>query len=215
MKSFKVPNHVEMSKVLESEMERELEQLMNKNYQLTEENQKLKEKLDSMQGDYKAVNEELQRNITQLQASVPKTNEELTRLKKKISATETDNQKLRKHIADKEQELERVSQHYNKTLEELAIAGTELDALKNSSQERTRRLQERIRDLAEELEVTRRMQAQAAILEFEKPHPEPQSPNELNLLASNYKDPLELIDTLMLNVSSHITNYKKLYKLSC
>lgn len=204
-----------MSKVLESEMERELEQLMNKNYSLTEENQKLKEKLDTLQGEYKALSEELQRNVTQLQASAPKNNEELKRLKKRIAAIEVDNQRLRKQISDKEQELERVSQHYNKTLEELAMAGTELDALKNSSQERTRRLQERIRELLEELEVTRKMQAQAAILEFEKPHPEPKSPNDSGLIASNYKDPLELIDNLMLSVSSHITNYKKLYKLSC
>ena len=204
-----------MSKVLESEMERELEQLMNKNYSLTEENQKLKEKLDMLQGEYKALSEELQRNVTQLQASAPKNNEELKRLKKRIAAIEVDNQRLRKQISDKEQELERVSQHYNKTLEELALAGTELDALKNSSQERTRRLQERIRELLEELEVTRKMQAQAAILEFEKPHPEPKSPNDSGLMPSNYKDPLELIDNLMLSVSSHITNYKKLYKLSC
>jgi chromosome segregation ATPase len=204
-----------MSKVLESEMERELEQLMNKNYSLTEENQKLKEKLDTLQGEHKALSEELQRNVTQLQASAPKNNEDLKRLKKRIAAIEADNQRLRKQISDKEQELERVSQHYNKTLEELAMAGTELDALKNSSQERTRRLQERVRELLEELEVTRKMQAQAAILEFEKPHPEPKSPNDSGLMPSNYKDPLELIDNLMLSVSSHITNYKKLYKLSC
>jgi hypothetical protein len=68
--------------------------------------------------------------------------------------TEIDDTTLK--VREKDCEIDDLKNYINKTLEELAITCSELDAFKEFSQESTQRLKDHIGELSQELEVVKR-----------------------------------------------------------
>lgn len=139
---------------------------------------------------------------------------EISQLKQRIQILEIENDHLKSKLRERESEIDDLHNFYQKTLEELAITGSELDALKNHSQENTQRMRDYITELTQELEIVRKHQKIAA----ERQMYQTQSmQNEFKYrfdVKLHGKEASEMIDVLISSLNINITEYKKQHKLN-
>lgn len=191
-------------------MEEELENLMVAKMELERDKKNLLEKTEKIQSNFLAKSKELETVTLRLKNASCITNDEVDALKAKLKEIETDNETLKARLREREQDITDLTNFYHKTLEELAIAGSELESVKNKGQEDTQRLRDCVNELTQELEVVKRPCIQNG--EQEQPPPEKDFKCKFDVNVQS-KDALDMIDSLILTISSSITEYQTSYKL--
>mgnify|MGYP001100775903 CR=1 FL=1 len=196
-----------MSKTLEAEMEQDLEKALLKNHDLEQKNEILQESYDKLHSEYLKLSKDLE--IEREKSSLVG-EDQLNSLNLQIKELETENEALKLRLREKDAENQDLRSFYHKTLEDLAITGSELDYVKNASQENSQRMKDHINELQQELELIKKSHNNSSEME----QPPPDTKNEFKFQFDvDGTDALEMIDSLILTISSNITEYKKTNKL--
>lgn len=114
---------------------------------------------------------------------------------------------LKSKLREKEFEIEQVNEFYNKTLEDLAIACSELDFVKDLSQENMHRLREQVSDLNNELNVAKRKSVSFQAYFGHRVEQSLQKTNMKTILAG--KSAQSIVDILLSNLSTSLLKYKQ------
>jgi len=196
-----------MSKTLEAEMEQDLEKALLKSHDLEQKNEILQESYDKLHSEYLKLSKDLE--IEREKCSLVG-EDQLNSLNLQIKELETENEALKLRLREKDAENQDLRSFYHKTLEDLAITGSELDYVKNASQENSQRMKDHINELQQELELIKKSHNNSSEME----QPPPDTKNEFKFQFDvDGTDALEMIDSLILTISSNITEYKKTNKL--
>lgn len=188
-------------------MEQDLEKALLKNHDLEQKNESLQESYDKLHSEYLKLSKELE--IERKKSSLVG-EDQLNSLNLQIKELETENEALKLRLREKDAENQDLRSFYHKTLEDLAITGSELDYVKNASQENSQRMKDHINELQQELELIKKSHNNSSEME----QPPPDTKNEFKFQFDvDGTDALEMIDSLILTISSNITEYKKTNKL--
>lgn len=139
---------------------------------------------------------------------------EISQMRQRIQILEIENDHLKTKLRERESEIDGLHCFYQKTLEELAITGSELDALKNHSQENTQRMRDYISELTQELDIVRRHQKISAERQKQQ---NTSMQNEFKYrfdVKLHGKEATEMIDALISSLNFNIVEYKKQHKLN-
>lgn len=147
----------EMSKSIEAELENELEQEQQKNKKLQRQNDQLKEQLDSFKLQQITKCKELESLNNKLTSSNSALEEKLNQALRSKRHLETEMDFYKAKLREKDHEIEKLTEFYHQTLEDLAITCSELETYKDLNKESTYRLQEQISELNHELDVARKI----------------------------------------------------------
>jgi len=146
------------SKELESEMERELTTNEKKLKDMTSMYRRLKSEHDEMIEKSRRIAEDSGKMIHSLQdeaEALKKATKDLRREKQRL---EQENDELERRVREADASLQDLTEKMNKTLEENSFLQTELEDVKNRSQETIQRMKDEMRDLKLELEILRETQ---------------------------------------------------------
>ncbi|CAG9313360.1 unnamed protein product [Blepharisma stoltei] len=212
LESFKkdFEEYQESNKRFELEVEEEIEQLMVAKLELERENKALQEKLEKAKGSLAKKTKELEAMSQRLKTTSSTTSGEIDALKQRLKEVETENEVLRGRVREKDQNIGDLTKFYHKTLEELSLAGSELERIKTTKEKESQKLKEHVSELTQELQIIRRPNLQAA--ELEQPPPEKDFKIKFDTNVQN-KDPLDMIDSLILTISNSLDEYKSSYAL--
>ncbi|CAG9330658.1 unnamed protein product [Blepharisma stoltei] len=146
----------ETSKLIEAELELEIEENKILIKSLQEEILILKEQNTNLKSQFYTKIQVIEKLNSELNEKLKKSCQDSESSKKKLMEMELEMDMMKSKLREKDFEAEQLNEFYNKTLEDLAIACSELDVLKEYSEENTQRLKDQISDLNNELMVARR-----------------------------------------------------------
>ncbi|CAG9323119.1 unnamed protein product [Blepharisma stoltei] len=212
LESFKkdFEEYQESNKRFELEVEEELEQLMVSKLELEREKKTLQEKLEKSKASLMKKSKELEFLSQRLKTTSSSSSGEIEALKQRLKEVETENEALKTRVREKDQNIGDLTKFYHKTLEELALAGSELERFRSRKDEESQRLKDHVNELTQELQIIKRPSPQ--IPELEQPPPEKDFKIKFDINTQN-KDPLDMIDSLISTIANSLDEYKSSYKL--
>ena len=146
----------DMSKSIEAELESELERSTLKINQLEKQNSELTEELSKYKSNHISNTKELENINTKYKDEISTLQEKLKQAQRKLRHLETDLDFYKSKSREKDFEIDKLTEFYHKTLEDLAITCSELESLKDYNEENTYRLKEQLAELNNELHIAKR-----------------------------------------------------------